>query len=476
MKTSEQMTRDVLARRDKAIKDRAAARRRMMRIGVPCAACLALAVICTTDIVARSNNGLEGAGNKEIAYITNSNGEKVGYYIDSDGEIRYIHNAIGKPTTDDIRFNESGKNSTDSSHSIDLSDRTFKPMTLAELNAYYGTRLTLLSEKYPDWTFSGGNYGVYTDDNDNEVWKQNSVSFTSPDGNKWIYIDLNKDALPYNCITGGDFETSTIYENEVVLFKILPDKDINIFSAQFMMHGSGVRIYTHGIGADEFIDIVREYVSYPDFRSSAPGQTKTAIIDVDKFNIPAIPELDPNELREMTMNAVNRSFRVELDRLTVIHPEWTESHGKLGTYRHEENDGVTASMSIYYTTNTINYVTEKGAKISVSVQQGQFAPVSDETFTEDKPVSRPAASTIIEYDENGNVIGMTTPGYNPDNAPAGKPAPDNGVSTVNGYEAIICRDANGNYLADVKMNSRVRITAEGVSESEFIELLNEFTL
>lgn len=459
MKTSEQMTRDVLARRDKKIMERKAARRRILQIGVPCAGCLAVAAVIGVNITAHSNNGLH---NTEEGYIINGN-----------GEIHYIHNAIGKPTTDDIRFNEPTGNSVGSDNSIDLSSRTFKTMTAAELNAYYGIRLMLLSEKYPDWTLSGGNYGVYTDDNGNEVWKQNSVSYTSTDGEKWIYIDLNKGALPHNCVSGSDLETSTIYENEVVLFKFKGNTDI--FQAQFMHNGSGVRIYTHGMEADDFLDIVREYLLYPDFDSSEPGKINTKIINVDKFNIPETPAPDPNELREMTMNGVNRYFNVELDRLTIIHPEWTESHGKLGTYRHEENDGVTASMSIYYTTNTINYVTEKGAKISVSVQQGQFTPVSGEKFTEDMPVSRPAESTVVEYDENGNVIGMTTPGYNPDTDP-NKPSPSKNMSRINGYGAFIYRDANGKFLADIKMNSRVRITAEGVSESEFLELLNEFTL
>lgn len=471
MKTSEQMTNDVLSRRDKAIKDRAAARRHMMRIGVPCAGCLALAAVITVNVAVRSNNGLAAEGNKEIAYITNSNGEKVGYYIDSDGEIHYIHQAIAFEK-DEIYFNDNFM-SKDIAIDLDKSRLDFKPMTEAELNAYYGTRLTLLSEKYPDWKFSNAPYGVYSN-NGKDVWTENSVSYTSPDGKRSICIDINKGELPLYSGVGGDLKDSSFVvadgEGKAVLFRCGDD----LFKAQFMRGGSGMLISASGIGEKEFLDIVREYLSYPDFKSSEPGNTNTAVIDVDAFNVDEPVVTDPNELREMTMNAVNRFFNVELDRLTIIHPEWTESHGKLGIYRHEENDGVTASVSNYYTINTINYVTEKGNKISVSVQHGKFAPVSDETFTEDKPVSLPATSVITEYDENGNIIGQTTPGFNPDFVI--KPSPDKNASTINGYEALIYRDANGNFIADIAMRSRVRITAEGVTESEFLKILDEFTL
>lgn len=458
MKTSEQMTNDVLSRRNKAIKDRAAARRRMLSIGVPCAGCLALVAVIGATVAVRSNGGISHTSSPG-AYITNDSGKENTHYE----LVSYNENII--------HFND---NFVSNQYDIDKSIWDFKPMTEAELNAYYGTRLTLLSEKYSDWTFNNAPYGVYTE-NGNEVYTENSVSYISPDSKSSICVDMSKGELPLYRGVGDDLKESFFAgdnDKKAVLFRCGDD----MFKAQFMRGGSGFLISANGIGEEEFLNIVREYLSYPDFSSSKPGDTKTTVIDVDHFNTEVPIDVDPTELSEMTMNKVNKFFDVELDRLSIIHPEWTEIHGKLGIYRHEEIGETVASMSNYYTTNTVDYVTENGAKISVSVQQGKFAPVSDEKFTEDKPVNIPPTSTIIEYDDNGNVIGMATPGYNPDEHPENKPTPDEDASVINGYEAFIHRDASGNFIADIDMHSRVRITAEGVSESEFLKILDEFTL
>lgn len=446
MKTSEQMTREVLARRDKEMKERSAVRHRALNIGIPCAACLAVAAVCTTIIAASGGVGTSESGspaNSSIE-IASSMGNEIYFNDINDGEFVAID--------------------------IDIGAFTFVPMTLAQLNAYYGVRLTAVGERYPDWEFSNADYGIYTDGG-NEVIKENAVSYTSPDDTKSIDIIINKGTLPMECATNEEeLVESRIGAGCAYLFS-----SGDMFRAEFMRNGSGVLLRTRGLSESEFMQVLYDYLYYPDFTNENSGITDTSIIDVDEFNITSVPDPDPNELDEMTVNRVNSFFSVELDRLGIIHPEWTESHDKLGIYRHEESGNGFMAIRNYYTTNTLNYITESGANISVSVQQLKFAPVSDETLTADKPVKIPEQSVITEYDENGNVIGQMSPGYDPTVNPPEKPTPDEGISTVNGYEALIYRDADGKFLADLNMGSRVRITADGLSENEFLEILDEFT-
>ncbi len=217
-----------------------------------------------------------------------------------------------------------------------------------------------------------------------------------------------------------------------------------------------------------------------DYTNPNAGQTKIIWLSAEKPSA-GEPELDEKDLREYTLEGLDRFYNLRFNRLGETYTDWKLSYDKLGTYRRIFEDGAAMGMEIYYTRNTLNYVTESGGKVSVSAQLEKFEPVSDERLTADKPTASPEPETKVgyEYDKDGNVIGETVAGYTPDAAasvgPAPTPDPDEGVSTVNGYEALIYRLSDGSFLADLDMNSRVRITAEGISDEKFLEILDNFT-
>lgn len=216
-----------------------------------------------------------------------------------------------------------------------------------------------------------------------------------------------------------------------------------------------------------------------DYSNPNAGVNDIKVLKLDEFKATTIIDIRyQDDFVPYTLENLDSFYGLRFNRLGELYPNWKLSYDELGIYRRETNDGFVAKLEMYNTCNTLKYTTENGAEIEVAAQYNQFIPVSDERLTADKPVDIPKPEIINEYDENGNLIGQTTPAYDPTKNP-NTPAPDEGVSTVNGYEALIYQYTNddlGNYfLADLDMTSRVRIAAHGLSEEEFLEVLDNFT-
>lgn len=222
-----------------------------------------------------------------------------------------------------------------------------------------------------------------------------------------------------------------------------------------------------------------------DYSNPNAGINDIKVLDIDEdfvgYDHSGVVTVE-NDFTEYSLEALDSFYGLRFNRLGDLYPNWKLSYDKLGVYRRETNDGFVAKLEMYDTCNTLKYTTESGAEIEVAAQYGKFIPVSDEMLTADKPVNIPKPEIINEYDENGNLIGQTTPAYDPTKNP-NTPTPDEGVSIVNGYEALIYRYDTSRYnsdtsafVADLDMASRVRISAVGrISEEEFLEILDNFT-
>ena len=330
MKTSEQMTKEVLARRDKEIKDNAAKRRRMLMIGAPCLTALFIAAA-------------------------------IG--IDSAFPIRkhYIHDLLAREENSGAGYFSSGA-----------------------------------------------------------AWSGN-------------------DSMVYN---------SSGAPNEMT---------------------SGPEIFTSDADSSYNTSAWAEPVE-PDFTNPKSGQNDIHVIEVGAFNIEEPTINDPLDLRTYTMEGLYTYYGIEFDRLTKLHSSWGLQHEPLGIYaRQTAGDGY-LSLTMYCTRNTLNYTTDKGARITVSAQLGKFDPLSFEQFAKDKPYTPTLPKPYS--DPAGSYGGVA--GYNPAADP-NRPTNDEGVSLLNGYDAYIYRDYKGNFAADIDMGARVRITAIGLSEEEFLNILDEYT-
>lgn len=255
------------------------------------------------------------------------------------------------------------------------------------------------------------------------------------------------------------------------------------YTYMFFHGGRGRYIHTNiaALGSGEMINVdlaVENNSGQPDFTNPNAGQNDIHVLNVNRLNVDPGASLDPNDFQASSVEELYRYYRVEFDKLTKLHSDWTESHDPLGFYIRYTYGTEFSSMETISTRNTLNYTTPNGAKISVTAQSGKFKPLSSEMFAADKPYKITLPEPITEYDEFGNIIGQTMPGYDPDKDP-NRPEPpvnDNGISKINGYDAYIYHESSsGSFAADIIMNSRVRITGEGLSETEFLEILDEYT-
>ena len=198
-----------------------------------------------------------------------------------------------------------------------------------------------------------------------------------------------------------------------------------------------------------------------------------------------LPELDPNDFMPQTVKQLNTHYGIEFDRFTRLHPDWTESHEQFGLYIHDEYTSEYASRKFVSDRNTLNYVTPGGAEISVTAQSYQkffddkHAMAWDETdgnglIGEVPKLDSPEYPEIhYIYDEDGNIIGAYTPGYNPGNTGV-----INDNKTDDHVVTIVLTSFNGvEYLTYLDMgNTWVRVYIKGISSYEEIkELLNEYT-
>ncbi|MDE7362198.1 MAG: hypothetical protein K2N38_09725 [Oscillospiraceae bacterium] len=233
----------------------------------------------------------------------------------------------------------------------------------------------------------------------------------------------------------------------------------------------------------------------PDYSNPNVGDTdiRYLFITSDKdVPLDSIDGLDENDFSPYSLEQLDSFYSLRFNRLGELYPSWEFSYDKLGVYRHEENDGFMASLKIVNSRNTIDYTTENGGKVSVSAQYGKFAmPDTPNKNTEHELCGYPLASDFgvsYVYDEEGNVIGASVSAYDPTSADtqshnAGDANPDTGDpdwSKINGYDALIVAvlDDEKNvdhYTAYINMSSYVRITAYGIDEFMFEEILDSFT-
>lgn len=272
---------------------------------------------------------------------------------------------------------------------------------------------------------------------------------------------------------------------------------VDFFAADIDM-ASHVRIIAEGLSEEEFTDILDNFtnnVEGPVKTASEPaadapaeptgyanpnvGQNDIKVLDLDEFNIKEKSiDLGNGTFYEYTFEELDKIYNLHFNILGELHPDWNLSHDKLGMYNIEYFDKKGYHIEIhdpdnFSDCNTLNYVIGSGAAVTVSAQPNKFEPVSNEIFTDDKPTDPSKYTTETAYDDDGNPIGFLSKPIDPDDW---RPDTDEGVSTVNGYEALIYRNADGNFLADLNMvYSRVRITADGMSEEEFLMILDEFT-
>lgn len=305
MKTSEQMTIDVLKRRDEALKAKRSPVRRIAMVAVPCAAVLAVTatVVGVNSIHGRyvhqaiakpENAGASEIGRPDIALAT----EPEDFIPGNPNAGKYRFNIIsGLKIVSDRQAKEKHPDYEE----LSKPEYTLIPYTAEDLNRYYGIEFDRLSRLHSDWSVSSDHpLGIYCRDEYNEdfgsrtfVCMTNTLNYTTPSGAEIsvtaqrdrFFPESEKTASNSGRISGIGGDSVMIFDengNEIeatsagyvpennnaskngeaddtITTIILMSMDEPECLTYLDMGGTWVKIYANGLSGAEFINLVQEY-------------------------------------------------------------------------------------------------------------------------------------------------------------------------------------------------------------------------
>lgn len=190
-----------------------------------------------------------------------------------------------------------------------------------------------------------------------------------------------------------------------------------------------------------------------DCHSGTPGsarETKINIVKLDGHPLgkneraDQIHEENLNfKFEPLTIEELNELYQIEFNRLSRLHTDWDMTYDRLGRTVREtpgvttESYAVSSSREIISTSNTLTYKTPNGAEIEVTADRDFKTELSELGFSEEE------------------------------------------FSVLGGYRAIVAsasHDGEILYGAIIDMaGTNVQISAEGLSEDEFVQVLREYT-
>lgn len=471
MKTYEEMARDVLRRRDEELlkiqqtsqnnappeivyPGKIKKRSWLPKIAIPCAAAVLVGTVGVTvwkntqqtrgkyfhQAVAELESGSSPAYSGDIAF---TDAPSIAYNIYNGGATI-------------ININEADEWLV--YHLPDLMEEDFRAINY-NINNYYGMEFDRLSRVFPDWESKHEPFRTYEhDENDGVVashkiiFTANVIEYTTGDGGT---VSVGASLIEkYASAEVENAKASVVNGFDAMIYKI-PSGE---YSVDLTMGNTNVTIRTVGVDEEEFLNILDVYTAADKISDNEHNQTmedKIVILDEapDFIKTNSLPfslaiESDENilvgsELIRYSMSELNDLYGINFGCLSELHPDWLKMYTErnLGIYVHDY-DGITTEdmassggRAIVWTKNTLGYYTSDKVRIPISL----------------------SAMIYTSSDE------------------------DIGSSLVNGYDAVIFRK-RGNYEDDVNYGAAVQmngtlvfITAELLSEDEFIDLVREYT-
>ena len=167
-----------------------------------------------------------------------------------------------------------------------------------------------------------------------------------------------------------------------------------------------------------------------------------------------------------TPQGLNSYYGIEFDRLSRLHSDWSENiEHPLGIYYRDFSDDTMSAREISCTTNTLNYTTPSGASITVTAKNSGFVSTPN-GFREACEIG---SGPYIIYDEAGNKLPEFEYGFWPDTG-----AYDEKTDRYK-IEIYTDVDDHSRHLTYINMGVWVKLYAEGLSDEEFFDLVNEYT-
>ncbi|MDE7399227.1 MAG: hypothetical protein K2N06_06830 [Oscillospiraceae bacterium] len=374
MKTYEEMTRDVLARRDKELINRERRRKTALRIGIPS---VAVAGVVGLTTLALYKPDLDQGGYVHLFVGEATSGAELGAYQPPNL----------KPNN--IVFNDGAPQATSADIYINPDD--FEAFTLEEMNSYYGLKIDAFSDKYPEWTMNLGKLGIYAEKGGttesssggyDPYYQQNTLWWEL--GEKEVSVEVNMGRLPIHCVVYefGDDAVSVINNTDVTLYhfagKYPNGEPIDSYYARFMYSGCGFEINAKGgVTEEEFIKIVELYTDYTGVvgnEKRTPKSENIVFNDGDGGYAKIFEqEMNHDDFDEYTLDGICNYYGYKVAAFSDEYPEWTMKQNKYGTYIDEGNDGFTAWCRPYWTQNDFAWTLDEKC-VNITVDKGDKIP------------------------------------------------------------------------------------------------------
>ncbi len=241
MKSYEEVTRDLLKRRNEYEEAQTRRQRTVLRAAVP---------VCSVALAAAMGVGVWKSGVFEKPPVMGESGNSgvsaAGQLVSPDDPHANDKIVINKPETVGSSL----------SLDIDLRSDDFIEMSYDEMLEYYGAELEPdvpedlkheQDERYGIWKRNGE---IYHDNN--------GLRYYNEDVTRDVHVEAAKGRLPVTCVVFVDDhkEKSYIRDVEIMMVKIGKES----YSAEFMVRDVGFRINTFGLSEEEFIDVVKSII------------------------------------------------------------------------------------------------------------------------------------------------------------------------------------------------------------------------
>jgi len=281
-----------------------------MRILAPIAACfiIALAIYIPTLL----NNG-EGSSlhnpisNGEGSIATIEPPSTVNNPSDTDDADTIIPGLpcedIPEPLTV-ININELSE-ITSARLAIDLRPEDFVPMNKNEIIDFYGFDFFPSTIPADMKIVEEGTYGIYKrDEGTGEVYYSVNMAWYVDDNiDRQLQVNIDKGNLPHSCFAylGIEYENSVINGTELLIGRSVNHSGTEIFVAEMMYAGNGIRIESGYLTQAEFVDAVTSLIQGLDETAQTTGNKK------DDKNAEVInPVYQDEQISKVTSEQVRR--------------------------------------------------------------------------------------------------------------------------------------------------------------------------
>ena len=249
MKNYEELTNELLERRDRYVATKKEKRKRIMSIATSFS-CVCLVALLGFGVwrsgVIKNDPAI--TPDTSVADMNKTNTDKVAQQItepvsDSDNNSIRVLNIEKIPTAKEMY--------------IALMREDFIGMNRDEINEYYG--INVFPTVPSDLKERDSRLGVYKRKDTGELYcDRNQIQYDNGDGTRAVSVSVDKGSLPY-CFTNlfEDRQTRSMINDIEVGIAHTPEGE---FYAEFMYKETGFRVFACGLTQDAFVDVLESVI------------------------------------------------------------------------------------------------------------------------------------------------------------------------------------------------------------------------